>query len=187
MASTADFRNGFTFQDNGELFAIIEFMHVKPGKGGAFVRTKLRNVKTKAVTERTFRSGEKVDEVRLERRSYEFLYRDGDFYVFMNTETYDQIQIEEGLLGDGVKFLADNLPVEILFHGDIPLEVVLPTFIELEIIQTEPGYKGNTAQNATKPAILSTGAEINVPLFIEAGTIVRIDTRTGDYMDRVNK
>jgi len=187
MASTADFRNGFTFQDNGELFSIIEFMHVKPGKGGAFVRTKLRNVKTKAVTERTFRAGEKVDEVRLERRPYEYLYRDGDFFVFMNTETYDQIQLDKELLGDGIQFLTDNLPVEILFHGETPLEVELPTFIELEVIQTEPGFKGNTAQNVTKPAILSTGAEINVPLFIEVGTIVRVDTRTGEYMDRVNK
>ena len=187
MASTADFRNGFTFQEEGDLFSIIEFQHVKPGKGGAFVRTKLRKIKTKAVIERTFRAGEKVEEVRLERNPYEFLYRNGDFYVFMNSETYDQIQLDKEMLGDYTKFLTDNLPVGILFHGDTPLEVEIPTFVELEITQTDPGFRGNTAQNATKPATLSTGAEIDVPLFIEVGTVVRIDTRTGEYMDRVNK
>jgi len=187
MASTGDFRNGFTFREGNDLFSIIEFLHVKPGKGGAFVRTKLRNVKTKQVIERTFRSGEKVDEVRLERHKFEYLYPDGGFYVFMNTETYEQIQIDEGLLGDNVRFLADNMPVEILFHGTTPIEVVLPTFAELEVTKTDPGFRGNTAQNATKPAVLSTGAEINVPLFIEEGTVVRVDTRTGEYMERVNK
>jgi len=187
MATTADFRNGFTFQENGELFSIIEFLHVKPGKGGAFVRTKLRNVRTKQVVERTFRAGERVDEVRLERKPYEYLYQDGDFYVFMNTETYDQIQLDGEFLGDKVKYLADNLPVGILFHGETPIEVELPTFVELEVTQTEPGFKGNTAQAATKPATVSTGAEVQVPLFIEIGNVIRIDTRTGEYMDRVNK
>ncbi|MCD6307971.1 MAG: elongation factor P [Candidatus Latescibacteria bacterium] len=187
MASTGDFRNGFTFQEGNDLFSIIEFLHVKPGKGGAFVRTKLRNVRTKQVVERTFRSGEKVDEVRLERHTFEYLYPDGHFYVFMNTGNYEQIQIEEELLGDSVRFLADNMTVEILFHGTTPIEVVLPTFAELEVKKTDPGFRGNTAQNATKPAVLSTGAEINVPLFIEEGTVVRVDTRTGEYMERVSK
>ncbi len=187
MASTADFRNGFTFQEGNDLFSIIEFLHVKPGKGGAFVRTKLRNVKTKQVVERTFRSGEKVDEVRLERHSFEYLYPESHFYVFMNTETYEQVRIERDLLGEDARFLADNMPVEILFHGDTPLEVELPTFVELEVVKTEPGFKGNTAQNATKPAVMSTGAEVDVPLFIEEGTVIRIDTRTGEYMERVNK
>jgi len=187
MASTADFRNGFTFQMDSDLYSIVEFQHVKPGKGGAFVRTKLRNVKTKAVIDRTFRAGEKVDEVRLERHPYEYLYQDGDFYVFMNSETYDQIQLTGDLLGDGVKYLIDNLPVGVLFHGDIPIEVEIPTFVEVEITETEPGFKGNTAQNATKSAIVSTGAEVQVPLFIEVGTVIRVDTRTGEYMDRVNK
>ncbi len=187
MASTADFRNGFTFTENGELFSIIEFQHVKPGKGGAFVRTKLRNVKTKAVIDKTFRAGEKVDEVRLERKSYEYLYKDGDFYIFMDNETYDQIQLGEGIIGDKVKFMAENSECGILFHGNTPIEVELPIFVELEIVHTDPGFKGNTAQNATKPATLSTGAEINVPLFIAEGNVVRVDIRTGEYMERVNK
>jgi elongation factor P len=187
MATTTDFRNGFTFIDNGILFSIVEFQHVKPGKGGAFVRTKLRNVKTKAVIERTFRSGEKVDEVRLERKKFEYLYKDNEQYIFMDSELYDQIQISGDLIGEGVKFLLDNSIVEILFHGDTPIEVEMPLFVDLEVIETEPGFKGNTAQNATKPAILSTGAEINVPLFIEVGNIVKIDTRTGGYLERVSK
>ena len=187
MASTADFRNGFTFQENDELYSIIEFLHVKPGKGGAFVRTKLRNIRTKAVIERTFRAGEKVEEVRLERRPYEFLYRDGDFYVFMSSETFDQIQLDKELLGDSTRFLSENISVEILFHGETVIEVELPTFVALEITHTEPGFKGNTAQNITKPATLSTGAKINVPLFIEIGTVVKVDTRTGEYIERINK
>jgi len=187
MATTADFRNGFTFQENGELFSIIEFLHVKPGKGGAFVRTKLRNIKTKAVIDRTFRAGEKLEEVRLERKPYEFLYRDGDFFIFMDNETYDQIQLDKGLLGDRTKFLSDNLPAGILFHGETPIDVELPTFVELEITQTDPGFRGNTAQNATKPATLSTGAEIQVPLFVEIGNTIKVDTRTGQYIERVNK
>jgi elongation factor P len=187
MASTADFRNGFTFQENGELYTIVEFQHVKPGKGGAFVRTKLRNVKTKAVIERTYRSGERVDEVRLERRTFEFLYRDDTQYNFMDTETYDQIQINGDMVGEARKFLSDNMVCQILFHGDIPIEVEPPTFVELEIVNTEPGFKGNTAQNTTKPATVTTGAVINVPLFVEVGTVVKIDTRTGDYIERVSK
>ncbi len=187
MASTADFRNGFTFIENGVLFSIVEFQHVKPGKGPAFVRTKIRNVKTKAVVERTFRAGEKVEDVRLERKSYEYLYRDGNFFIFMDNETFDQIQLTDELIGDSVNFLVDNTPCEILFHGDTPIEVSIPTFMELEIVQTEPGFKGNTAQGATKPATLSTGAEIQVPLFIETGTVVKVDTRKGEYLERVNK
>ena len=187
MASTADFRNGFTFSENGELFSIIEFQHVKPGKGGAFVRTKLRNVKTKAVIERTYRAGERFDEVRLERKPYEYLYQDGNFYVFMDSETYDQIQIDEDLLGDPVVFLYANCSCGILFHGDTPIEVELPTFVELEVVETEPGFKGNTATNVLKPATLSTGATVNVPLFIEAGNVIKVDTRTGEYIERVTK
>ncbi|MBT4483370.1 MAG: elongation factor P [Candidatus Latescibacteria bacterium] len=187
MATTADFRNGFTFQDGDNLFSIVEFLHVKPGKGGAFVRTKLRNVKTKAIIERTFRAGEKVDEVRLERRPYDFLYRDGDFYFFMCSETYNQIQLAKEMLGDASNFLIDNCPVEILFHGEIPIELALPKFVEIEITHTEPGFKGNTAQNKTKPATLVTGQVINVPLFIDIGNIVKIDTDTGEYIERVTK
>ncbi|HUT63766.1 MAG TPA: elongation factor P [Anaerolineae bacterium] len=187
MATTTDFRNGFTFMENGEFYAIIEFLHVKPGKGGAFVRTKLRNIRTKAVIERTFRAGEKVNEVRLERRLYEFIYRDGEFYVFMNRESYDQIQLEKEFLGDYVKFLSDNLPVGILFYEEVPIEVDFPKFVELEVIETDPGFKGNTAQTATKLATLSTGAVINVPLFIEVGSIIKVDTRSGEYIERVTK
>jgi len=187
MASTADFRNGFTFIENGELFSIIEFQHVKPGKGGAFVRTKLRNVRTKAVIDRTFRAGGKVDEVRLERKSHQYLYKDVDFYVFMDNETYEQVRLDNDILGDNVNFITENSDCEILFHGDTPIEVELPTFVELKVVHADPGFKGNTAQNATKPAILSTGAEINVPLFIEEGNILKIDTRTGEYIERLNK
>lgn len=187
MASTADFRNGFTFQMDGDLYTIIEFQHVKPGKGGAFVRTKLRNVRTKAVIERTYRSGEKVDEVRLERRQFEFLYKDGEQCVFMDTEMYDQIHVDGALIGDALRFLLENMVCGILFHGETPIEVELPTFVELAIIETEPGFRGNTATNVMKPATLSTGAVINVPLFIEAGAVVKIDTRTGDYIERISK
>ena len=187
MASTADFRNGFTFIDNGELWNIIEFQHVKPGKGGAFVRTKLRNVRTKQVIERTYRSGEKVDEVRLERRQFEFLYKDGDQFVFMDSEMYDQIHIDGDLIGDAKRFLAENMVCGLLFHGEIPIEVELPTFVELEVVETEPGFRGNTATNVYKPAKLSTGGVINVPLFIEVGTVLKVDTRSGEYIERVSK
>lgn len=187
MASTADFRNGFTFMENGDLFNIIEFQHVKPGKGGAFVRTKLRNVRTKQVIERTYRSGEKVDEVRLERRQFEYLYKDGDQFVFMDTEMYDQIHIDGDLIGDAKRFLPENMVCGILFHGDSPIEVELPTFVELEVVETEPGFRGNTATNVYKPAKLSTGGVINVPLFIEVGTVLKVDTRTGEYIERVSK
>ena len=187
MASTVDFRNGFTFKENGELYSIIEFQHVKPGKGGAFVRTKLRNVKTKAVIERTYRAGERFDEVRLERKPYEYLYHDRDFYVFMDSETYDQIQIGEDFIGDAVAFLYENCTCGILFHGDTPIDVELPTFVELEVVETEPGFKGNTAANVLKQAKLSTGATVNVPLFIDIGNVIKIDTRTGAYIERVTK
>lgn len=187
VASTADFRNGFTFIDNGELFTIIEFQHVKPGKGGAFVRTKLRNNKTKTVYERTYRSGERFEEVRLERRPYEYLYTDGKFYTFMDTENYDQIQLDREQIGDPVRFLIENTPVAIVFHGDSPIEVEMPTHMNLEVVKTEPGFRGNTATNVMKPAILSSGAEIQVPLFIEAGNVIKVDTRSGDYLERVTK
>ncbi len=187
MATTADFRNGFTFQDGGDLFTIIEFQHVKPGKGGAFVRTRLRNVRTKLVIERTYRSGEKVEEIRLERRQFEYLYKDGEQFVFMDSETYDQIHVDEDLIGESARFLMENMVCEILFHGDDPIEVELPTFVELEVVQTEPGFRGNTATNVTKPATLATGAVINVPLFIDEGAVIKIDTRTGEYIERVSK
>ncbi len=187
MATTADFRNGFTFMENGDLYSIIEFQHVKPGKGGAFVRTKLRNVKTKQVIERTYRAGERVEEVRLERRPYEYLYFDQHFYVFMDTETYEQIQLDKDLIGDSARFLVENTVCDILFHGDAPLEVEMPTHMNLEVVKTEPGFRGNTATNVMKPAKLSSGAEIQVPLFIEAGNIIRVDTRTGEYIERVSK
>ena len=187
MATTADFRNGFTFIENGLLFSIVEFQHVKPGKGGAFVRTKLRNVKTKAVTDRTFRAGEKVEEVKLIRKPNEYLYHDGNFYVFMDTATFEQTHIESELIGDPVQFLTENTECEILFYENTPIEVIIPAALELEVVQTDPGFKGNTAQNALKPAKVSTGAEVNVPLFIEQGNVIKVDTRTGDYMERVNK
>ena len=187
MATTADFRNGFTYIENGDLYQIIEFHHVKPGKGGAFVRTKLRNVKTKQVIERTYRSGEKIEEIRLERRPYEYLYFDGAFYVFMDTETYEQIQLGQDILGDPAKFLIENTEITILFYETTPIEVEMPMHMNLEVVETEPGLRGNTATNVLKPAKLSSGADIVVPLFIEVGDTVRVNTRTGEYIERVKK
>jgi len=187
MASTADFRNGMVLEIDGGLWAIAYFQHVKPGKGGAFVRTKLKNVLTGAVVDRTYRSGEKVNSVRLERRPVNYSYADGDLYYFMDANTFDMIPIVGDLLGeDQLKYLKENMECEGLVHDDSVISVELPNFVELLVTKTDPGFKGDTAQGATKPAVLETGAEIQVPLFVEEGDVLRIDRREDKYMSRVN-
>ncbi|MEZ4721295.1 MAG: elongation factor P [Flavobacteriales bacterium] len=186
MASTADFKNGMTFHFNHDIYTIVEFLHVKPGKGAAFVRTKLKSITTGKVLENTFPSGAKVEEVRIERRQYQFLYKDEQGYHFMNTETYEQIFLPEDLI-EGYQFLKDGQEVEIVFHADEerPLFCELPARVILQVTYTEPGIKGDTATNTMKPATLETGAEIRVPLFINEGEIIKVDTRDGSYSERV--
>ncbi len=187
MASTADFRNGMVLEIDGELWAITYFQHVKPGKGGAFVRTKLKNVLTGNVLDRTYRAGEKVQDVRLERRPVTYSYTDGVLYYFMDANTFDMIPIAGDLLGeDQLKYLKENMECEGLVHNDRVISVELPQFVELEVTQTDPGFKGDTAQGATKPAKLETGAVIQVPLFIEEGDVLRIDRTEDKYLSRVN-
>ena len=186
MASTADFRNGLVMEIDGSLWAITYFQHVKPGKGGAFVRTKLKNVLTGAVVEKTYRAGEKVNDVRLERRPVNYSYMDGDLYYFMDANTYDMIPIAGDLLGDDqLKYLEENMACEGLVHDEKIISVELPNFVELLVTRTDPGFKGDTAQGATKPATLETGAEIQVPLFVEEGDVLKIDRRDDKYMSRV--
>jgi len=187
MASTADFRNGMVLEIDGGLWAIIYFQHVKPGKGGAFVRTKLKNVLTGAVVDKTYRSGEKVNDVRLERRPVTYSYTDGQLYFFMDANTFEMIPIAGDLLGeDQLSFLKENMECEGLVHDGDVISVELPQFVELEVVQTDPGFKGDTAQGATKSAKLETGAEIQVPLFIEEGDVLKIDWAEEKYLSRVN-
>ncbi len=185
LADTSDFRTGFTLRHKNQLWAIAEFQHVKPGKGGAFVRTKLKNIKTGKVVEETFRAGEKVDEVRLERRPYQFLYPDGDDFVFMNTETYEQINLPKDTLGDVPLFIKASDICSLLLHEEKPLSVEPPLTVELEVATTDPGVRGDTAQGGSKPATMETGLVVQVPLFIEEGEVLKIDTRTGKYLGRV--
>lgn len=186
MATTADFRNGLVIDFNGELFSIVEFQHVKPGKGPAFVRTKLRNVKTGKVIPNTFTAGVKIDIQRVERRQHQFLYAEGDDYHFMNNETYDQIYIPKAII-NAPQFLKEGAEAEIVFHAETetPLYCELPAFVTLQITYTEPGEKGNTATNAMKEATVETGALVRVPLFINQDEYIKVDTRTGDYGERV--
>jgi translation elongation factor P len=185
MATTADFRNGMCIEYNNGLYFIIEFLHVKPGKGAAFVRTKLKNVQTGRVIENTFNSGVKVNEVRIERRPYQYLYKDDMGYNFMNNETFEQITIDENII-NGVKFLKEGEIVEVVTHADneTVLYADVATQVILEITYTEPGLKGDTATNTLKPATVETGAEVRVPLFIETGEKIKIDTRDGSYIER---
>ena len=187
MATTADFRNGLCIDYNGDLWAIVEFQHVKPGKGPAFVRTRLRNLKTGRVLENTFTAGVKIDLARVERRPYQFLYKEGDTtYNFMHTDTYEQLAIQGDLINNP-GLLKEGQAVEIMYHADTetPLTCELPAFVDLEVTYTEPGIKGDTATNAAKRAIVETGAEVFVPLFIETGEKIRVDTRTNKYSERV--
>ncbi|MBQ6999215.1 MAG: elongation factor P [Clostridia bacterium] len=185
MITAGDFRNGVTFELEGNVFQIVEFQHVKPGKGAAFVRTKLKNVITGAVVERTFRPTEKMPKAHIDRRDYEYLYSDGDLFYFMDTETYEQMPLSEEQLGDSLKFVKENMVVKVLSYKGSVFGIEPPTFVELEVTATEPGFKGDTSTGAVKPATLETGATINVPLFIDQNDIIRVDTRTGEYMERV--
>ena len=184
MISAGDFRNGVTFEMDGQVVSIIEFQHVKPGKGAAFVRTKIRNVITGAVVEKTFNPTEKFPTAYIERRDMEYLYEDGDLYYFMDNETYEQMPIGKDVLGDNFKFVKENMVCKVLSYKGNVFGVEPPTFVVLEVTQTEPGVKGDTATNVTKPATLETGAEIKVPIFINEGDKIQIDTRTGEYMSR---
>ena len=185
MVVAGDFRNGVTFDMDGVVVQIIEFQHVKPGKGAAFVRTKLRNVITGAVVEKTFNPSDKYPVAYIKREEMEFSYADGDIYYFMNTETYDLVPINKDTLGDNFKFVKENMVCKVLSYQDKVFGVEPPIFVELEITQTEPGVRGDTATNVTKLATLETGAEIRVPIFVNEGDVIKIDTRTGEYMERV--
>ncbi len=184
MVMAGDFRNGVTFEMDGQVFQVIEFQHVKPGKGAAFVRTKYRNVKTGSVVERTFNPNDKFETVRLERRDMQFLYRDGDLYFLMDVENFEQLPFPAEVLGDAVKFLKEDMVCKMVSYKGTVFGVEPPIFVELLITDCEPGVRGDTAQNATKTAVLETGASIRVPLFVNQGDRVRIDTRTGEYMER---
>ena len=184
MVSAGDFRNGVTFEMDGSVYQIIEFQHVKPGKGAAFVRTKIRNVIAGTVVERTFNPSEKFPTAYVERKEMEYSYNDGDLYYFMDLETYEQLPIGQDVLGDALRFVKENMVCKVVsFKGNV-FAVEPPNFVELQVTQTDPGFKGDTATNATKPATLETGAEIRVPLFIDEGEMIRVDTRTGEYMER---
>ena len=185
MISAGDFRNGVTLEIEGNIFQIVEFQHVKPGKGAAFVRTKLKNIINGGLVERSFRPTEKFPQAHIDRRDMQYLYNDGDLYYFMDTETYDQISLPKEEIGDSLKFVKENEMVKICSHNGDVFAVEPPLFVELEVTDTEPGLKGNTATGATKPATLETGAEVMVPLFVNTGDKLQIDTRTGEYLKRV--
>ena len=184
MISAGDFRNGVTFEMDGQVVSIIEFQHVKPGKGAAFVRTKIRNVITGSVVEKTFNPNDKYPTAFIDRKDMEYSYSDGDLYYFMDTETWEQIPINKSILGDNFKFVKENMVCKVLSYKGNVFGVEPPNFVNLTVTQTDPGFAGNTATNATKPATLETGAEIKVPLFIEEGEVIQIDTRTGEYLGR---
>lgn len=184
MITAGDFRNGVTFEMEGNVYQIVEFQHVKPGKGAAFVRTKLKNVINGGVVEKTFRPTDKMPKAHIERKDMEYLYNDGELYYFMDQESYEQMPLNADQLGDALRFVKENMLVKILSYKGNVFGVEPPNFVELEVTETEPGVKGDTATGATKPATLETGAQINVPLFIDQGDMIRVDTRTGEYMER---
>ncbi len=186
MISAGELRNGVTMEYEGDVYSVLEFQHVKPGKGAAFVRTRLKNLKTGAVVEKTFRPTEKMSKAHIDRQDMQYLYSDGELFHFMNNETFDQIAINASDVGDALEFVKENETVKILSHNGKIFGIEPPLFVELEITQTEPGFAGNTAQGATKPAIVETGASVQVPLFINQNEIIKIDTRTGEYLGRVN-
>ena len=186
MANTSDFRNGLIFHHKGGLWKIVEFLHVKPGKGPAFVRTKLKNIKTGQIVEETFRSGEKFDIDKIEAKDFNYLYTDGSFYTFMDSETYEQISLTKEQVGDDkLDFLIENTQTTIAFNGSEPIEVRIPQHMNLKVVETDPGERGNTAQGGTKPAKLESGIVLNVPLFININDIVRVDTKDKKYIERV--
>ena len=185
MADTSDIRNGLIMNMDGDYWAIQEFLHVKPGKGGAFVRTKLKNLLTGQVKDQTFRSGEKIQEVRVVRQAFQYLYASGGVYHMMDKTSYEQIELPESLLKDVRLFLRENMDVDILMDGEKPLTIELPNFVDMEIKKSEPGIRGDTAQGASKPATLESGLVVQVPLFVNEGDRIRVDTRTGKYVTRV--
>ena len=185
MASTSDFRTGLVLRIDGNLFTLTEFQHVKMGRGAAFVRTKLKNFQTGRVVERTFRSGEKVEDVRIERRNMQYLYREGEFLVCMDNDTYEQLSISVEMLESGIDFLREGDPVDILMDSDNPIGVEIQTFVVLKVVESEPSFKGDTVSNATKKVVVETGGSVNVPMFVDIGDKLKIDTRTGDYIERV--
>ena len=185
MISAGDFKNGVTVEIDGNIYQILEFQHVKPGKGAAFVSTKLKNIISGGVVEKTFRPTEKFPKAHIDRKDMQYLYRDGDLFNFMDVETYDQIALNEDVVGDSLKFVKENEVVKICSHNGNVFSVEPPLFVELAITETEPGFKGDTAQGATKPATVETGAIVMVPLFVEQGDVLKIDTRSGEYLSRV--
>ncbi len=185
MISTNDLKTGLTLKIDDKLWSVLEFLHVKPGKGSAFVKTKIKNVETGQVIERTFRAGEKVERAMLERSEMQYLYKEGADYVMMNTETYEQMNVPENAIGDGVKYLKENMNVQILVHDGRIIGVDLPNQVELEVVDTPPAERGNTASGSTKPATLEGGATVNVPFFIVNGDMVKVDTRTNEYLSKV--
>ncbi|MCI8358400.1 MAG: elongation factor P [Lachnospiraceae bacterium] len=185
MISAGDFRNGITIEYEGNVYQIVEFQHVKPGKGAAFVRTKLKNIINGGVVEKTFRPTEKCPQARIDRKDMQYLYSDGDLFNFMDTENYDQVALNSDTVGDALKFVKENEMVKICSYNGNVFAIEPPLFVELEITDTEPGFKGDTATGATKPAIVETGAKVMVPLFVNQGEVIKIDTRTGEYLSRV--
>ena len=185
MISAGDFRNGITIELEGNIYQIIEFQHVKPGKGAAFVRTKLKNIKSGGVVEKTFRPTEKCPQARIERKDYQYLYADGDLYYFMDVETYDQIALSKDDIGDALKFVKENEMVKLCSHNGSVFSVEPTHFVKLKITDKQQGLKGDTATGATKPAVVETGATVYVPLFVEQDDVIKIDTRTGEYLSRV--
>ncbi|MDD3268439.1 MAG: elongation factor P [Syntrophomonadaceae bacterium] len=184
MISVNDFKTGATIEMDGQAFQVVEFQHVKPGKGAAFVRAKLKNVKSGGVVEKTFRGGEKVPKAHLDRREMQYLYNDGEGYVFMDTQNYEQMSVSAATMGDNSKWLLENMNINVLFFQENIIGIEIPNFVEMKVIDTEPGVKGDTATGASKNAVLETGAVVQVPLFINTGDRLRIDTRTGEYMER---
>ena len=185
VLSAGDFRNGVTVELDGNIWTIIEFQHVKPGKGAAFVRTKLKNIISGGVVEKTFRPTEKFPQARIDRKDMQYLYSDGDLYHFMDVETYDQVALNEETVGDALKFVKENDMCKVCSHNGNVFAIEPPLFVELEVTETEPGFKGDTATGATKPATVETGATVSVPLFVNLGDKIKIDTRTGEYLSRV--
>ncbi|GAA3785351.1 elongation factor P [Micrococcus sp. HG099] len=186
MATSNDIKNGAVLKLEGQLWNVIEFQHVKPGKGGAFVRTKMKNITTGKVVDKTFNAGAKVEFATVDRSDYQYLYQDGSDYVFMDVKDYDQITVSESVVGDAAKYMLENTQVVIALNEGTPLYLEMPASVVLEITYTEPGLQGDRSSAGTKPATVETGAEIQVPLFVEQGTRVKVDTRTGDYLGRVN-
>ena len=185
MIAAGEFKNGVTVEIDGNIYQILEFQHVKPGKGAAFVRTKLKNIISGGVVEKTFRPTEKFPKAHIDRKEMQYLYQDGDLYNFMDVETYDQIALNAEVVGDALKFVKENENVKICSHKGNVFSVEPPLFVELAITETEPGFKGDTAQGATKPATVETGAQVNVPIFVNQGDVIQIDTRTGEYLKRI--